>query len=70
MDRGEAVALLKELVAANLLDAVWVAIGRKNTGFSVEIKSESCESLKEFLENKNLLIEEDKEKGFCIIYQP
>ena len=65
--RGEEVAL--KLVSYNLLDASWVAIGRKGIGYGIEIKSESYDSFREFVQGKNLIVEEDKNRGFCIIYE-
>ena len=70
MERREAVELLKELVASNMLDASWVSLGKKNeNNYRLEIKSNSYDTIIEFAKSKNLHTEINIEKGFCIIFK-
>lgn len=70
MERREAVALLKELMACQLADFSWVSIVKKSDDdYRLEIKSTYCETLREYAANNNLAIEENNEKGYCTIYK-
>jgi hypothetical protein len=72
MKRENAVALVKELVANNLIQTNWLSIDRRKVD-SYELRFRGdCERLEldTFLQNRNLAMEENKEKGFCIIFKP
>jgi len=72
LNREEAVAVLKELVSLHLVEASWVAIGkRKKTQYQLEIKCDyQNQTMQEFLIKNNLAMEEDKARGICFIYKP
>jgi len=62
--------LIRELCADGLLDASWVAIGKREKGYRIELNSDSCEAVRLFAESKNFKVENDKTRGFCVIYKP
>jgi len=70
MERSEAIALIRELFGYGLSDASWVGIGKREKGYRVELSSNSCESVRHFAESKNFKVENDKTRGFCVIYKP
>ena len=64
----QAVALVKELVVNNLIQTNWLSINKRKPD-SYELKFRGyCESqlLDAFLQNRNLEIEENKEKVFVL----
>ena len=72
MKRENAVALVKELVCNNLIQTNWLSIDRRKVD-SYELRFRGdCErtDLDIFLQNRNLAMEENKEKGFVIIFKP
>jgi hypothetical protein len=72
MRREQAGTLVKELVANNLIQTNWLSIDKsKPEGYELKFKG-YCERLllEMFLQNRNLAMEENKEKGFCIIFKP
>jgi hypothetical protein len=72
MRREQAVALVKELVANNLIQTNWLSLDKSKPD-SYELKFRgNCEPLllDEFLQNRNLAMKENAEKGFCIIFKP
>jgi hypothetical protein len=72
MRREQAVALVKELVANNLIQTNWLLIERRKPD-SYELKFRGdCERclLDTFLQNRNLAMEENKEKELIIIFKP
>jgi hypothetical protein len=70
MLRAQAIAVLKELVANGLIDTVWVSIEeRKPNSFELRVKGNCDRSLIDpFLQKHNLSLEENKEKGWLVIY--
>ncbi len=72
MRREQAVALVKELVGNNLIQTTWLLI-EKRTPDSYQLKFKGdwdhC-SLDDFLKNRNLSIEENKEKQYLVIFKP
>jgi len=67
MRREQAVAVVKELVVNNLIQTDWLSIDNRKAD-SYELKFRGyCERLllDTFLQNRNLAMEENKEKGFC-----
>jgi hypothetical protein len=72
MRREQTVALVKELVANNLIRTNWLSIDRRKVD-SYELRFRGdCQrhDVEVFLQNRNLAMEENKEKGFCIIFKP
>jgi hypothetical protein len=68
----QTVALVKELVGNTLIQTNWLSIDkRKPESYELKFKGD-CEGyvLDTFLQKHNLAIEENKEKGFYIIFKP
>jgi len=72
MKRENAVALVKELICNNLIQANWLSIDKRKADTYELMFKGYCERLllDTFLQNRNLAMEENKEKGFCIIFEP
>ena len=70
MLRAQAIAVLKELVANGLIDTAWVSIEeRKPNSFELRVKGNGdCSLIDPFLQKHNLTLEENKEKGWLVIY--
>jgi hypothetical protein len=71
LDRQEAVALLRELIAANLAQPSLISIDKiKNNTFSITMKGDTnLLGLRAFLADKDLVLRENKENGTCTIYR-
>ena len=72
MERKEATALLKEIVANSLLIPSLVALKESRRGkFDLILKGD-CDSvaLTQFVTEKNLMAREDSEKGYWLISGP
>jgi hypothetical protein len=72
MRREQAVALVKELVGNNLIQTDWLSIDKKKPDSYVLEFRGYCERLllDTFLQSRNLGMEENEEKGFCVIFKP
>ena len=71
LDRTQAMALLKELVANDLVDPSFVSIMQKKPNhYQLKIKCNYNKRIEEFAKNNNLSIEEDEEKKYLLIYKP
>lgn len=72
MDRPQAMAMLKELVANNLVDPSFVNIcERKPNHYQVQIKCDyNGKEIEEYARKHGLTIEEDKEKLYLLIFKP
>ena len=72
MNRLEAMALLKELVADNLVEPNYIHIcERKPNHYQIQIKCDyQKKELEEYTKKHNLSIEEDKEKNYLTIFKP
>ena len=73
LDRAEAVALLKELIALNMALPSYVTLNenKQNETFTLVLKGEcDVKAMNKFIAGKNLAVKEDKEKGTCTIYKP
>ena len=72
MRREQAVALVKELVDNNLIQTNWLLIDkRKPDSYELKFKGDwDRYSLNDFLKNRNLVIEENKEKQYLVIFKP
>ncbi len=71
MLRQQAIALLKELVADHLIQTSWVSI-EERTPNSYELKfNGDCDRslIDPILQNHNLTIKEDKDKGYFVIFE-
>ncbi|MGA2386924.1 MAG: hypothetical protein ABSG33_10370 [Candidatus Bathyarchaeia archaeon] len=71
MERKEAVALLRELVNNNLAESSLVSIEKNPSGDFNLIMKDYCgtKELKLFVAGKNLKIDVDEQKGYCIIHK-
>ena len=65
-------AMLKELVANNLVEPSYVHISQKILDqFQIQIKSDyNREGIEEYAKKHGLTIEEDKEKKYLLIFKP
>ena len=71
MDRAEAVALLKQLVALNLALPTYVTLDEKNGVFTIVLKGEcNIQAMNDFVAEKNLSIKMDKSNCTYTIYKP
>ena len=72
MERKEAIALLKQLAVANLVEPFMVALKKNNNGrFEIIMKVEcDIQELKQFADKRNLMLKENTKKGYCIIFKP
>ena len=72
LDRTQAMALLKELVAYDLVDPSYVSmIQTKPNRYRLQIKCNYNKTrMQEYAKNNNLIIEEDKEQKYLVIYNP
>ena len=72
MNRNEAMALLKELIAHDLVEPSWVSIEeRRSKHFQIQIKCDyNCKQIEQFVKKNNLIVEEDKEKRYLLIHRP
>ncbi len=71
MLREQAVAILKELIAADLIHPIWMAIGENTLNhYELRFKGEINQvSIEEFLQKRNLALEQNKEKDYFAIYK-
>jgi hypothetical protein len=72
MKRENAVALVKELVVNNLIQTNWLSIDKRKVD-AYELRFSGFFErfdLVTFLQNHNLAMEENEEKGFCVIFKP
>jgi len=72
LDRAEAVALLREMISLHLVQPSLISV-EKNTrgGFSLIMKVDGdLQGIKRLIAKKNLAMEEDKKKGYFIIFEP
>jgi hypothetical protein len=72
LDRAEAVALLKEIISLHLVQPSLISIEKNpRGGFSLIMKIDGdLQGIRKFIAKKNLAIEEDKKKGYFIIFEP
>ena len=71
MDREQAMAMLKELVAKDLVEPSYVHIFEKMPKhYQIQIKCNyNRDKIIEFAKNKQLTIMEDKEQKYLVIYK-
>lgn len=72
MDRQQAVALLKEMMALDLVQPSFVTVEKNNRGtYSLIMKPNgNLTEIRAFLADKELMLLENKEKGTCSICTP
>lgn len=71
LNRLEAMAMLKELVANNLVEPSYVSISeRKPNDYQIQIKCDYRKEIEEYAKKQGLTIEEDKEKKYLFIFKP
>jgi len=72
MKREQAVALWKELGAKQWVQPLAIVLEqRKPSSYQLKIKGfYDCKLIEEFAQSRNLAIEENKEKGFLVIFKP
>ena len=72
LNRKEAIALLKELIANDLVELSWVSICEKNpSDFQLQIRSNyERQRIEAFTQKHNFVIEENKDRGLLIISKP
>lgn len=72
MDRLEAMAMLKELVANNLVEPSYVHIClRKPNHYQIQLKCDYNKvEIEKHAKKHGLVIEEDKERKYLVIYKP
>ena len=73
LNRIEAMAMLKELVAGNLVNPDYVNVVRRddNSHYQIKIKCDyNKEEIEEHAKKHGLTIEEDKERKYFVIYKP
>jgi hypothetical protein len=72
LDRLEAMAMLKELVAKNLVEPSFVSISeRKPNNYQIQIKSDyNRVAIEEYAKVNGLTIEEGIERKYLLIFKP
>ncbi len=72
MDRVEAIALLRELIANNLVEPSFVYLSqRKPDRYQLQIKSDYYRSeIEDYAKKFGLSIEEDSEKKYLLVFKP
>ena len=69
MERREAIELLKTLIELNLAQPSFVSLQKNEKGsFDLEMKvNGNLEAIRAFAAGRDLMLNEDTEKGTCII---
>jgi hypothetical protein len=72
LDRAEAMALLKELIAVNMVDPSFVSLSQRMPNhYELQIKSDYYRSeLEAYAKKFGLSIEEDKQQKYLVIFKP
>jgi len=72
LERHEAVALLKELVGLHLAPLSVISIQRNSRGrFDLIVKTDcGTPEFIQFIAERNLAVQADKENGYCTISKP
>jgi hypothetical protein len=73
LNRLEAIAMLKELVAGDLVNPDYVNIVRRdhNSHYQIQIKCDyNKEAIEKHAKKRGLIIEEDSERRYLVIYKP
>ena len=72
LDRLQAMSLLKELVARDLVNPDYISVHKvKDNNFQIKIKCDYNKAqIKEYAKNRGLTITEDKEGKYLVIFTP
>ncbi len=71
LDRVEAISLLKELIAVNLVEPSFVhVLQRTPNHYQIQIKSNYKSEIEEYAKQFGLTIEEDETKQYLLIFKP
>jgi len=72
LDRADAIALLKELVSLHLVQPSLIMVKKNADGSSsLVIKvNGNIQSVRQFVAEKNLAMEENQKTGYFIIFEP
>ena len=72
LNRLDAMALLKELAANNLVDPSYLLLClRKPDNYKIQIKCDYQQSaIEEYAKKHGLTMQEDKERKYLVIYKP
>jgi hypothetical protein len=72
LDRVEAISILKELVARNLVEPSFVSVDRRTLGrYQLKLKGNYYEvDILLFARDNGLVIEADKDQKYLVIYKP
>ena len=72
MERNEAVELLRELIDKNLASPSLMSLEKNQRGRFKVIMKDDCDTMaiREFVAEKNLMVEVDSERGYCVIRRP
>jgi len=72
MDRKEALAMLKELIAEDLVDPSYVNVSKRTPNhYQIQIRCDyNKKEVEAHAKKYGLTIEEDKERKYLVIYKP
>jgi hypothetical protein len=70
LERQQAVALLKEMIAQDLAQPTAIYVRENKGQFELVMKDECRPPLQNFIAEKGLKWRLNKEMGVCIIYKP
>jgi hypothetical protein len=72
LERYEAIALLRELVALDLVDPSWVSVElRKPKHFQIQIKNSYKKTeIEQYAKNEGLTMSDNKDGRYLVIFKP
>ena len=71
LDRLQAMALLKELVANKVVEPTYIHVSlRRLDDYLIQIKCDNNEEIEVFAKNHGLTVIEDKERKYLVIFKP
>ena len=71
LDRLQAMALLKELVANKVVEPTYIHVSlRKPDDYQIQIKCDNNEEIEVFAKNHGLTVIEDKQRKYLVIFKP
>ena len=71
LNRLEAMSMLKELVANNLVEPTYIHVSlKKLNDYQIQIKCDHNSEIEVFAKKHGLKIEEDKERKYLVIFEP
>jgi hypothetical protein len=70
LDRFEAMAILKELMAKKLIEQTYLHVSlRKLDDYQIQIKCDYNNEIEVFAKNHGLTIKEDEERKYLVIFK-